>query len=146
MQPAGFIITLTCVVASMVIFRSPNLKTAGDLLQGMLGLHGIGLSGLRSGVGVGLKTIAFWIGAPAFIALVCPNTLQMLSQYEPALGWKATGPRPSAGFGSVSQGATTAEPRILWGPSLAWAAAVSLIAAIGILYVGGQSEFLYWQF
>jgi hypothetical protein len=91
------------------------------------------LSGLASGVG--LKRTAFWIGAAAFIALVGPNTLQILSRYEPALGWK---PGPA--------GSETAETRIQWGPSLAWAAAVSMIAAIGILYLGGQSEFLYWQF
>ncbi len=43
MQPAGFIITFACVAASMVIFRSADLKTAIHLLQGLFGLHGIGL-------------------------------------------------------------------------------------------------------
>jgi len=133
MQPAGFIITFACVAASMVIFRSANLKTATDLLQGMLGLHGIGLSGLRSGMG--LKRMAFWIATSAFIAFACPNTLQILRRYEPALGWK-----PSSHDGA------TAEARILWEPSLAWAVAVAMIAAIGILHLGGRSEFLYWQF
>ena len=37
-------------------------------------------------------------------------------------------------------------PRILWRPSLAWAVAMAVIMAIGILNLGGQSEFLYWQF
>jgi alginate O-acetyltransferase complex protein AlgI len=134
MQPAGFIITFVCVAASMVIFRSANLKTAAALLQGMVGVHGIGLSGLRSS-DIGLKGIAFWIAAPAFIAFACPNTLQILSRYEPALGWKPT-PREGA----------TVRTRILWGPSLAWAAAVSMVTAIGILNLGGNSEFLYWQF
>jgi len=133
-QPAGFIITFVCVAASMVIFRSANLKTAADLLQGMLGLHGIGLSQLKN-ISVGRMQIAFWIAVPAFIAFACPNTLQILSRYEPALGW-----RPSPRDGA------TAETRILWGPSLAWAVAVSIIVAIGILNLGGQSEFLYWQF
>jgi len=127
MQPAGFIITFLCVAASMVIFRSLNLKTAGHLLQGMIGLHGIGLSGLS--IDISLKRMALWIGASAFIALACPNTLQILSRYEPALGWK---PSPQI--------------RILWGPSLAWAIAMSMIVAIGILNLGGRSEFLYWQF
>jgi alginate O-acetyltransferase complex protein AlgI len=133
MQPAGFAITFVCVAASMVIFRSANLRTAADLFQGMLGLHGFGLAGLGSGAGI--KRTAFWIAAPALIALLGPNTLQILSRYEPALGWK-----PGL------TGSETAETRILWRPSLAWAAAVSLIVAIGIFYLGGQSEFLYWQF
>jgi len=134
MGPSGFIVTFACVAASMVIFRSANLKTATDLLQGMLGLHGIGFSQLRD-IGVGRMKMAFWIAAPAIIAFACPNTLQILSQYEPALGWN---PSPHDGV--------TAETRILWRPSLAWAAAVSIIAVLGILYLGGQSEFLYWQF
>jgi alginate O-acetyltransferase complex protein AlgI len=126
-QPAGFIITFLCVAASMVIFRSANLKTATHLLQGMLGLHGIG-----SSAGVGVKKIAL---CAAFLAFACPNTLQILSRFEPALGWK-----PSQRDGAAS---TT---RILWAPSLAWAVAVGAIVAIGILNLGGQSEFLYWQF
>jgi alginate O-acetyltransferase complex protein AlgI len=134
MQPTGFIITFVCVAASMVIFRSANLKTAANLLQGMVGLHGIGLSQLKN-ISVGRVTIAFWIAVPAFIALVCPNTLQILSRYEPALGWN---PNPHDG--------ATLRTRILWRPSLTWAAAVSIITVIGIFYLGGQSEFLYWQF
>ena len=130
MQPAGFLITFACVAASMVIFRSANLKTATHLLQGMLGLHGIGLSG-----GLALKHIAFWLAASAFIAFVCPSSLQILSRFEPALGWKPS-PRDGA----------TVPTRFLWRPSLAWAAAVAAIVAIGILNLGGQSEFLYWQF
>jgi D-alanyl-lipoteichoic acid acyltransferase DltB (MBOAT superfamily) len=130
MLPAGFIITFTCVTASMVIFRSANLKTAADLLQGLIGLHGLGFKS-----GIALRKSALWIGGGAFIALACPNTLQILSRYEPALGWKP----------SRDQGAT-AKPRILWSPSLAWAVAMAVIVAIGILNLGGQSEFLYWQF
>jgi alginate O-acetyltransferase complex protein AlgI len=133
MQPAGFVITFVCVAASMVIFRAANMKTAADLFQGMLGLHGVGLSVLTGGAG--LKTTVVWIAAAALVALAGPNTLQILSRYEPALGWK---PGPA--------GSETAETRIQWGPSLAWAAAMSIIVAIGMFYLGGQSEFLYWQF
>jgi alginate O-acetyltransferase complex protein AlgI len=135
MQPAGFVITFICVAASMVIFRATTLKTAAVLLQGMVGLHGIGFQALKSSIGVGLKHLAFWIAAPAFIALACPNTLQMLSQYEPALGWK---PSPRSG--------ASIESHIQWVPSLAWAVAVSVIVTIAVLHLGGNSEFLYWQF
>lgn len=135
MQPAGFIITFCCVAASMVIFRAVNLKTATHLLQGMLGLHGIGLSGLRGSFAGGLKTVALWSGASAFLALVCPNTLQILSRFEPALGWK-----PSL------YDVKRPQPRVQWRPSLAWAVATSVIVTIGILHLGGRSEFLYWQF
>ena len=33
-----------------------------------------------------------------------------------------------------------------WGPSLPWAIAVSVVAAVAIFSIGGPSEFLYWQF
>ncbi len=133
MRPASFIIAFACVAASMVIFRASNLKTAADVIQGLCGLHGIGLSGLKEGIG--RKATLIWIAFPALIALIGPNSLQILSQYKPALGWK---PSPREG--------ATAETRMLWRPSLAWAVAVSMVAATGILYLGGQSEFLYWQF
>ncbi len=135
LQAAEFIINFACIAASMAIFRSPNLETASDLLQGMLGLHGIGLAGLRTGFDIGFKKIVVWIVAPAFIAFVFPNTLQILSRYEPALDWK---PSPHDG--------ATVRTRILWRPSLLWAVAVSMISAIAILNLSGQSEFLYWQF
>ena len=135
MQPTGFVITLACVTASMVIFRAVNLRTAIHLIEGMLGVHGIGLSGLRGSFAISLTRMALWLGAAAFIALQCPNTLQILSRYEPALGWKP----------SVHEGASL-QARVLWRPSLAWAIAVSIVVAIGILNLGGRSEFLYWQF
>ncbi len=136
MQPAGFIITFTCVAASMVIFRAVNLKTAAHLLQAMAGLQGIGLPRLRGSFVIGLKDVAVWLGASAFIAFACPNTLQILSHHEPALGWK---PSPQASSASP-------QSRILWSPSLTWALAMSIIVLIGIINLGGRSEFLYWQF
>jgi len=146
MRTAGVIITLACVASSMVIFRSPNLKTSGRIFQGMFGLHGLGLSGLKSSVDVSLAQLAVWIAGPALVALVCPNTLQILRRYEPALGWKVSGPGAAPVLGSGPRDAATAEPRLAWKPSLAWAAAVSAIAWIGLIYLGGRSEFLYWQF
>jgi alginate O-acetyltransferase complex protein AlgI len=134
MGPVGWVVTFASVAASMVIFRAASLKTAGDLLQGMLGLHGIGLSQLKD-ISVGRTRIAFWIAGPAFIALLCPNTLEILSRYEPAWGWK---PRLHED--------TIAKPRVRWIPSLAWAVGVSMIATLAILYLGGRHEFLYWQF
>ena len=71
-----------------------------------------------------------------FIALLCPNTLDILAPYEPALGWKTQPNRPA--FLNFKIPA--------WGPSLPWAVAVSIVAAVAIFSTGGPSEFLYWQF
>jgi hypothetical protein len=33
-----------------------------------------------------------------------------------------------------------------WDPCISWAIGMSIVIAMGIFFVGGQSEFLYWQF
>ena len=69
-----------------------------------------------------------------FIALALPNTLQFLSRYEPALGVKAPDAEPAAWA------------RLAWSASLIWAIGVSILAAVAVYRLGGNSEFLYWQF
>jgi hypothetical protein len=78
-----------------------------------------------------------WTVALLFIALACPNTLEILAPYEPALGIK---PRPVGAAGA----AAVAVPG--WTPSIVWAAAVAVVAAVGVFNLAGPSEFLYWQF
>ena len=75
-----------------------------------------------------------WIVVLLFVALACPNTLQILACYEPALGVKRQATKLV--FGRIVE----------WEASLPWAIAVSVIAAIAIGSIGGPSEFLYWQF
>jgi hypothetical protein len=78
--------------------------------------------------------MAIWILAPMLIALACPNTLQILARYEPALGVK-----PST--------AKFAGARLIeWNPTLPWAFGMSIVTAMGIFFLGGQSEFLCCQF
>ena len=150
---ASVALTFACVAVAMVFFRSPTLTTAMDLIKGMAGLNGIAIpeallegpgrvaSALRSiGVMSDPMTVrifmrtGFWIALLMFIALACPNTLQILDRYEPALGVKPK--KPESAIGELTR----------WNASLPWAIAVSIIAAIAIGSLGGPSEFLYWQF
>ena len=48
-QLAGFALTFLAVVVAMVLFRAPDLDAAGNILGGMVGLHGLGLPGARFG-------------------------------------------------------------------------------------------------
>ncbi len=128
-NPAGFVLTFACVAVSMILFRSPDLKTAYHLLQGMLGLHGLSWSS-----DVVAKKVVLWIAAAAFIALACPNALQILAKYEPAFGWKPNAARAND------------RARFSWEPSLAWAIALSVVVILAFVNLGGNSEFLYWQF
>jgi alginate O-acetyltransferase complex protein AlgI len=155
MQPLGRLLTFTSVAVAMVFFRSPTLTSAIDLMKGLIGHNGVALPQAifdhlgpvagwlhRGGVasvdselwsGQEFTRMVMWIFALMLIALACPNTLQILARYEPALGVKPL----TSNF---------AGRRIEWNPCLPWAIGMSIVTAIGIFFVGGESEFLYWQF
>jgi alginate O-acetyltransferase complex protein AlgI len=145
----SFLLTFTCIVVAMVLFRAPTIKGAGGIFAGILGRNGIGfpasiyehlgpLHDVLEWTGGGPEA---WWGAVDFIALsaylvallaialLAPNTGQILARYEPALGLKTGG-----------------LTRLSWTPSLKWALAVAIVAFAAILRLGGPSEFLYWQF
>lgn len=153
MKPAGIALTLLSVAVSMVFFRSPTLDAAVDLVKGMFGMNGLALplavferagplAGWLGRMGVmqqqwgGQEFLRMAIAIPILmlVVLACPNTLQILARYEPAIGVK---PQPADTFLGRA---------LEWNPSLAWAVGISAVAVIGILSLGGESEFLYWQF
>jgi hypothetical protein len=120
----------------------------------MLGLHGIGLPqalldrvaslAARSGGFVHLSTeisatdliaATGWLIALLAGALGLPNTLQILERFPPAL----SAPRPSVEIGWLRRA-------MVWTPSLTWAAPLGVLACVAVYRIGGQSEFLYWQF
>jgi alginate O-acetyltransferase complex protein AlgI len=155
MRPVAPVVTFITVAATMVFFRAPTMTSAIDLVKGMIGMNGIGLpEHLYAKLGpaaaflhrIGLVAVAesaqdflkTWvvICLLLFIALAVPNTLEILGRYEPALGIRPRSTKLTIGGIAIVE----------WGPSLAWAVAISVIAAITIVHIGGPSEFLYWQF
>jgi alginate O-acetyltransferase complex protein AlgI len=154
MTPIGFVLTFVAVTTSMVFFRSSTLQGATNILKGMIGLNGVALpqdlydrlgplAGWLHSAGVvpaagssqSFMMMTVWISALMFIVLACPNTLQILARYEPALGVK---PQPT--------GQSTGRMVVEWDGSLPWAIGVSIIAAMGIFFLDSPSQFLYWQF
>jgi alginate O-acetyltransferase complex protein AlgI len=154
MEPGGVVLTFLSVVVAMVLFRSSTVASAVRMLKGMVGLNGVSLPQpvderlgalapwLKS-MGVAADPVSgqnfvfllFWLVVLLVIAFACPNTLQVLAAYEPALGVK----RRLGDRGLIGKA-------LEWTPSLAWAVGASVVAAIGVLSLTGQSEFLYWQF
>ena len=154
MKPVGLVLTFFSVTIAMIFFRASTVSSAFDVLKGAVGLNGVALpediferlgplaSTLHS-VGVTTETWivggnlakgAIWTSVLLFIALACPNTLQILARYEPALGVK---PQPTRlVIGRIVE----------WNPSLPWAVALSAVATAAIVLMGSPSEFLYWQF
>jgi hypothetical protein len=150
MRPVGFVLTFLAVIVAMVLFRSPTVGAANELLQGMLGLNGISLPQkiyerlgplttpiVSASAGSGAEFVAtiIWIVALLTIALGFPNSLQIMSRHEPAIGVK---------YRAEDLGRWTWV--LDWRPSLPWALIVSTLATTSIIKLGGKSEFLYWQF
>jgi alginate O-acetyltransferase complex protein AlgI len=140
MKPVGFLVTFVGFTLSMIFFRATTVRSAIDLLKGALGLNGFalphGAAAIAATYGTDIKHAVMWVAILLFIALVCPNTLQILAPYEPALGVKPSSTAPIIRRLRIPA----------WGPSLPWAVAVSVVAAVTIFSIGGPSEFLYWQF
>jgi len=153
MAPIGFVLTFVSVVAAMVLFRAPSTNAAWMLWKGMTGVYGMTLpaavfsrlgaaAGWLTAIGVRpawtsgalLASATIRIGLLLAIALLMPNTLQILAAFEPAIG--------------VKPGKTSSrlERALTWAPSAGWAVGLACVALAGILSLGELSEFLYWQF
>ncbi len=123
-------LTYLCACVAFVFFRSPSLDAAGDVLGGMLGLHGgwelpaRGLETVRA-----IRELA-WLAALYVIVWFLPNTQQIMALYEPALGRIMPGPLPW----------------LRWRFSVPCAVAFGFGALVGLMALGGTSEFLYFQF
>ena len=81
-------------------------------------------------------TAAAYLLALLAIALIMPNSVQILSAYEPVLYTPKRPPVLPAGLWRP----------LLWRPTPAWMALFAAVAAVSIIRLTGKSEFLYWQF
>ena len=122
--------TLAVYAAALVafaFFRAPSTPAAMSLVAGMAGLHGLETSLAPS------AATAFDIGRMlVMFALVwlAPNTQQIMTRYEPALG------RPIA----------NPYRKLVWQPSYSWAVLGAVVAGLSLMELGSASEFLYFQF
>ncbi len=150
MAPVGFVVTFIAVTCAMVWFRADTVGSAMELSKAMAGANGIGLpEKLVQAAGLGsmsfivpvavsmidFATTAAWVLGLLAIALLMPNAFQFLSAYEPVLGYKLK-----------ENLSSRMASKFLWQPSLVWFAIISILLVTAISRVGGQSEFLYWQF
>ena len=155
----GLSVTFVAVLVGWVLFRSPNMATACNMLAGMIGRHGIvipaGLAfalepfrGLSAALGISFAQTSgaqliytyLWVAALLGIALVAPTTQELLGNYQPIL-------EPVDGSSRSVPG--PAGPRLLrlrWIPNASWSVALGALAFFGIISITRVSEFLYWQF
>jgi len=148
----GFALTFLLVVCGMVLFRAADLASAVNVMKGLVGLHGVGLPSRLAEIlrmpslapmmqldgEVHMRTFAIaaaYVVGLLVIALFLPNSLQVISKYEPALRIPKRPPK-LAGVG----------PPIYWRPTLPWMVLIAVLAALAMMQLTGKSEFLYWQF
>jgi hypothetical protein len=146
------VLTYLCVLVGSVVFRAPSVAAAVTLLGGMLGAHGVGprfplpaWAAEQAGATLhahGVIVIAHWqdtahaletilaLGGLYAIVWLLPNTQQIFADYLPAIDGA-----PRVRFAWFR-----------WRSNLRWAVALGCATVIGLLSVGGTSEFLYFQF
>jgi D-alanyl-lipoteichoic acid acyltransferase DltB (MBOAT superfamily) len=160
MKPLGFALTFLCFAVAAVFFRASSIVTALALLKGMVGVHGIAIP---FGVADRIGSIAPWLQSHGvmlewtsgrtfmltylwIIGLLCvtlllPNSIELLSAYEPALGF-----RPRGGDKRQSQQPSLRFQALLWRPDWRWAIGLAALSVAGLLQLNRVSDFLYWQF
>jgi alginate O-acetyltransferase complex protein AlgI len=148
---ANVLLTYLCVLMASVFFRAPSVADALSMLGGMVGLHGTGLAPIVSmsseavdttpaavlalfapASGSILQALAGleWFGAMYLIVWAMPNTQQIFADLAPALD--RVPPLVSG--------------RLRFGFGVPWAVAIGSGLVLGVLSIGGSSEFLYFQF
>jgi alginate O-acetyltransferase complex protein AlgI len=99
MRPVGFVLTFGAVIVGMVLFRADSVDNALSIMAGMLGLHGIAPYSVQM---VGKLGYSFdwvvmtapwdalkWIALLFCIVMFCPNSLELMRRFCPALDFPA---------------------------------------------------------
>ncbi len=148
------ILTLTVVVVAWVPFRAENIHVTKSMLSSMFSIHALSipkslvlkygfLNDIASKVGFqsngmfynGLADWYFgmvWIIGLLMVALIMPNTVQMMRRYLVA--------------GRENQKPTMLVRALTWKPTTFWAIMTALIVLVSIMLISEDSEFLYFQF
>ncbi|MCK4708526.1 MAG: MBOAT family protein, partial [Gammaproteobacteria bacterium] len=158
--PLGVLLTLFSVCFTMLFFRADNIDISYQMAASMLGMNGISLpEGIFVHLG-SLQELLLTIGISAdttagsaitygasyclvllFIALVFPNSLDIMRNFKPALDYS---PKVTDRFDWLFNNKITT--LLIWKPNMIWGITMGIIIAIGILSLQGLSVFLYWQF
>ena len=150
-QTFGWLLTFGAFVVGMTMFRSPNIQTAGHLLEAMAGfghasagapiLVGWDVWAIDNGY-VSESFVRTWLGsywtavgtlltaATLAIALFVPDTMEVVDyrEGEPRTRWRRT------------------RRFLIWRPTWFWALATVGLFAVVFVKLNTFTEFLYYQF
>ena len=86
-EAGGWALTFVAVTMAMIFFRAATLRSAVDWSKALWrqrSRDAAQRAAVAATYGTDIEMAAIWIAVLLFIALVCPNTLEMLAPYEPA--------------------------------------------------------------
>ncbi len=141
-------LTFLAVVVAWVFFRAQSTQGALSILRSMVDTANMGINpaylqdvrvtqplfDLATRVFPALEMhmlIIAFIAVSLSITLLAPNTQQILGEHKPVL--------PARRWPERRQ-------PLRWRPTTGWAVALGLLAYMGLLNLGNQSEFIYFQF
>ena len=158
-RPIAWTLTFLVVVVALIWFHAASVAAGGDIVIGLIGLHGLslpndilifmpGLAVAMGYLGIGftaagtveLGVTLGWITLLMVIALVPPNTLEILRSWQPAITMPGSAPSGRLDSWRGLSGRMTLSLSPIWG------LATASLLAIGVLGLNRISEFLYWQF
>ncbi|WP_228892507.1 MBOAT family O-acyltransferase [Pseudoduganella aquatica] len=143
----GAPLTFLAVMLAWVVFRAPDLATAGDLLGALAGANGVSLPRALQGVAAPLAQLGMhpefkglrWMeldgpGLPvlllsAVLAFAAPNTQEIFCHYQPCI-----------------ERIFRTMPGRAWRPSPGWGLALAALFISCVFNMNRVSEFLYFQF
>jgi D-alanyl-lipoteichoic acid acyltransferase DltB (MBOAT superfamily) len=154
-QLGAGVLTYLCVLVGAVVFRAPSVGAAASLLTGMLGGHGMG-PGFPVPAWVAWQTGALGMVLHAHGILVLARWQTTVHALETILAlaslYSIVWLLPNTQQIFADQHSVTDDVQrtkltwLRWRSSLSWAVALGCATVIGLLSVGGTSEFLYFQF
>jgi alginate O-acetyltransferase complex protein AlgI len=128
----GWSLTILLVVVSLVFFRAGSVEAALTMLNAMA----FGASGMEF-IETPRRVAALIVGGFA-LCLLLPNTAELLARYNPVIDRKMPSWKTAIGGHEV-----------VWRPTIAWAAAISILFTVALTFVlktDEAREFIYFQF
>lgn len=132
--PVGWALTMAVVVSALVVFRAPDLGSAGRILASMW------LFGVWTPFAAGIETLAFDVRTAVSLVVVLgaivilmPNTQEILHRFEISTEPNSDTAGREAGL-------------LAWRPSVSGAVAIGFLLCVALGSIGAGSAFLYYQF
>ena len=127
LRAASVLLTFAATSLAWIVFRAPDLASAGRIANGLLGG---GHSSIVSFSPLAAVTLALLFALVWF----APNSMQLLWRHDPAL------PSP------YPNDPVTPATRLAWQPTRWQAAAYGLLCIVAVLALSNLKPFIYFQF